>query len=386
MKNKSCHVGVPVTVRRFARHGNQRLLVFSQRALVRVLATVSIILYLGAGLFGQEVPRVLSYQGRVTSGGVNFNGTGQFKFALLAPSGSGVFATANVTSGFVTSVIVNTAGSGYIAAPVVKFSGGGGTGAAATATISGGTVAAIAVTSPGSGYTSPPTVSFETAEEDYALVWKNDGSTDVGEPTKAVGINVTKGLFSARLGDTSFPNMSAIADGVLRKAPLRLRVWFNDGVKGSQQLGQDVVLARSAYAFNGELESKDLVVSFIETLNGISDMPFSLSYSGYGVNQKQGFIRIPSFVKRVNSITFSAKSSNSYLGVVSFEIKAGAASMFYSQTTPAEAPTTYTVPVNLNVDPMNPCLMLITLSNPNNYYGSGARLDSLKINVQAAIP
>ena len=201
-----------------------------------------------AGSFAQDVPRVLNYQGKVASGGVPFDGVGQFKFALLAPSGSGVSATATVTSGFLTSVTVNSGGSGYAAAPVVKLSGGGGTGATAAATISGGVVTGIAVTAPGSGYSSAPTVSFEAAEGDYGIVWRNDGSASAGEPATAVGLTVSKGLFSARLGDTAFPNMAAIGDTVFQKAPLRLRVWFNDGVKGSQQMGQDVGIAGAAYA------------------------------------------------------------------------------------------------------------------------------------------
>jgi hypothetical protein len=196
----------------------------------------------------QEVPRVLNYQGKVASGGVPFDGVGQFKFALLAPSGSGVAATATVTSGFVTAVTVNSGGSGYVAAPVVKLSGGGGAGATAAATVSGGVVTGITVTAPGSGYTSAPTVSFEAAEGDYGIVWKSDGTTSAGEPATAVGLTVSKGLFSARIGDTAFPNMAGIGDAVFQKAPLRLRVWFNDGVKGSQQMGQDASIVATVYS------------------------------------------------------------------------------------------------------------------------------------------
>lgn len=200
------------------------------------------------GGFAQDVPRVLNYQGKVASGGVPFDGVGQFKFALLAPSGSGASATATVTSGFITSVTVNTGGSGYVAAPVVKLSGGGGTGATATATISGGVVIGITVTAPGSGYSSAPTVSFQAAEGDYGIVWRNDGSASAGEPATAVGLTVSKGLFSARLGDTAFPNMAAIEDTVFQKAPLRLRVWFNDGTKGWQQLSSDNIIGSSAFS------------------------------------------------------------------------------------------------------------------------------------------
>lgn len=60
----------------------------------------------------------------------------------------------------VTSVAISNAGTGYLEAPAVVFSNGGGSGAAATATISGGVVTAITVTNVGSGYTSTPTVNL----------------------------------------------------------------------------------------------------------------------------------------------------------------------------------------------------------------------------------
>lgn len=60
----------------------------------------------------------------------------------------------------IVKVTVATGGTGYVAAPSVSFSGGGGTGAAAVAQMNGTAVEAIVVTSAGSGYTSTPTVSL----------------------------------------------------------------------------------------------------------------------------------------------------------------------------------------------------------------------------------
>lgn len=67
-------------------------------------------------------------------------------------------ATANMQSGAVNTVTVDSGGSGYFVAPLVCFSGGSGTGAVATATVSGGAVTAINVSNGGSGYQSAPTV------------------------------------------------------------------------------------------------------------------------------------------------------------------------------------------------------------------------------------
>ena len=63
-------------------------------------------------------------------------------------------------SGAVANLTITAAGSGYTAAPTVSFSGGGGTGVTATATITSGTVSALTITANGTGFTAAPTVSF----------------------------------------------------------------------------------------------------------------------------------------------------------------------------------------------------------------------------------
>lgn len=81
----------------------------------------------------------------------------------IAAAGSATAATAHavVTNGAVTSVVVDTAGSGYgTTVPIVQFSGGGGAGARATAVLSTGTVGSITVDHGGSNYTSAPTVTI----------------------------------------------------------------------------------------------------------------------------------------------------------------------------------------------------------------------------------
>jgi hypothetical protein len=61
----------------------------------------------------------------------------------------------------VTDVSLSNYGSGYVEAPSVTFSGGGGTSAAATASIAGGKISNITVSNVGSGYTSDPTVTLQ---------------------------------------------------------------------------------------------------------------------------------------------------------------------------------------------------------------------------------
>lgn len=61
----------------------------------------------------------------------------------------------------VTDVSLSNQGAGYVEAPGVSFSGGGGSDAEATATIAGGEVTNITITNVGSAYTSNPTVTIQ---------------------------------------------------------------------------------------------------------------------------------------------------------------------------------------------------------------------------------
>ena len=117
-----------------------------------------------------QVPQLISYQGRVAVGTVNFDGTGQFKFALVNGAGTTTY-------------------------------------------------------------------------------WSNDGTSTAGsQPTAAVALTVTKGLYSVLLGDAALANMTAIPAGVFNNADVRLRVWFNDGTNGSQLLTPDQRIAAVGYA------------------------------------------------------------------------------------------------------------------------------------------
>ena len=140
-----------------------------------------------------QVPQLINYQGRVAVGTTNFNGTGQFKFAL-----------------------VNAAG----------------------------------------------TTSY----------WSNNGSSVAGsQPTAAVSLTVTKGLYSVLLGDTSLANMTAIPNSVFANADVRLRVWFNDGTNGSQLLSPDQRIAAVGYALMAARlqPGTDLSVLTLDATSGI---------------------------------------------------------------------------------------------------------------------
>jgi hypothetical protein len=77
-------------------------------------------------------------------------------------------------NGFVVGVTLTDFGAGYSSAPTMSISGDG-TGATATAFVSDGALTSIIVTSPGSGYSSatvaidPPTAPFIVNYSDQAL-------------------------------------------------------------------------------------------------------------------------------------------------------------------------------------------------------------------------
>lgn len=96
-------------------------------------------------------------------------------------------------------------------------------------------------------------------------LWTNDGS-GIGTsqpPVAAVDLVVAKGVYSVGLGDTDIPGMSALSSSVFDSAGVELRIWFDDGVNGSQQLTPDQALNSAAYAFHA-LKSEDA-----DTVDGV---------------------------------------------------------------------------------------------------------------------
>ncbi|MFO0202818.1 MAG: tail fiber domain-containing protein [Alphaproteobacteria bacterium] len=139
-----------------------------------LVSLLSFFSMLGVLKSGAAVPQVLNHQGRIAVEGVNFNGNGQFKFALVNANGS---------------------------------------------------------------------ISY----------WSNDGTSTAGAaPSSPVTLTVTKGLYSVLLGDTALANMTALPASALNHGDVRLRIWFNDGTRGFQQISPDQRLASTPYAFQAD--------------------------------------------------------------------------------------------------------------------------------------
>jgi hypothetical protein len=73
-----------------------------------------------------------------------------------------------------------------------------------------------------------------------------------GVPDAAVSLPVAKGLYSVALGDTALPGMAALPADVFTNDEVFLRVWFNDGTRGWEQLVPDQRIAAVGYAMMAE--------------------------------------------------------------------------------------------------------------------------------------
>jgi len=153
---------------------------------------------------------VFTYQGHLTDSGTNFNGAGQFEFALV---------TSNNSS--------------------------------------------------------------------YTTYWSNDGTSVNGsEPAASVSVAVSNGLFTVVLGDTSQPNMTAIAASLFTQPNLQLRIWFNDGVSGFAALNPAQNLTPAPYAvFAGTTSNLVSGLSVQSNTNGAPNVigGASVNYVSNGV-------------------------------------------------------------------------------------------------------
>lgn len=79
--------------------------------------------------------------------------------------------------------------------------------------------------------------------------WSNDNTSTAGSmPINAVELTVRGGLYSVLLGDASLPHMTSVPATVFENEEVFLRVWFDDGVHGVQQLTPDQRIAAVGYA------------------------------------------------------------------------------------------------------------------------------------------
>ena len=106
----------------------------------------------------------------------------------------------------------------------------------------------------GTPFDGNATFRFALVEQSGGIVWNHEGGT--GLPGTDLTIEVKKGFYQCHLGDTSITGMATLPKGIFVTYPgLKLRIWFNDGTNGTQQLGKDQPLLVAPYAMNVPLSS-----------------------------------------------------------------------------------------------------------------------------------
>ena len=266
-----------------------------------------------------QVPGLMSYQGRLLSSGTNFNGIGQFKFALVNGGFNNSYgATAHVSStdgqGRILGIDVDNPGFGlYPSVPSVTITippgcsppNGGASGVTATAVmdINGMgqlvSVQSIQVNNEGTGYFGAGCIAVAIAPPPpnflYNTYWSNDGSTYGGsEPSNAVPVAVVNGMFMVNLGDTNLLNMtSVLTPQVFSTSDVRLRIWITNGAGGFQQLSPDQRLTTTPYAMISATASNLLGTLPVSQLTGtvpLAQLPSgTLTNGSGGVNLNGSF-------------------------------------------------------------------------------------------------
>lgn len=103
----------------------------------------------------------------------------------------------------------------------------------------------------GSAYDGLGSFRFALVDQTGKIVWNHEGGTE--EPKTDLTIDVENGFYQCRLGDTSINGMAELPDSLFDiSSPLKLRIWFNDGTNGYQQLGLDQNLMISAYSITSK--------------------------------------------------------------------------------------------------------------------------------------
>lgn len=136
----------------------------------------------------------------------------------------------------------------------------------------------VAVGDPAVNFDGSGLFKFALVNHDGTVTfWSNDGTSAAGsEPAAVVTLPVARGLYSALLGDTALVNMLGIDPSVFSNPDVRLRVWFDDGINGSQLLAPDQRIAPAAYLADGAVTGANIAAASIHASH---IAPASLDFS-----------------------------------------------------------------------------------------------------------
>ena len=181
-------------------------------------------------------------------------------------------ASAEITDGRVSNIIINTGGSGYPVAPNVKIgapTGSGGVQATAMAVLKNGTVVDVVVTNAGSGYTEPPSVTFShEIKQATALASVSPVGGTASNPCVELGCKNVSLDVIVEGGNTEIPPSVGFTQVGLISKP---KVFNSDGVS--------------------EVTDKNVIKAF-STLKYIKSTGGSVFSSGDTLFQSDGSVRV----------------------------------------------------------------------------------------------
>ena len=99
----------------------------------------------------------------------------------------------------------------------------------------------------GTNFTGVADFGFALVSRDGTdIYWSNDGSAS--QPSNAISIAVTSGLFSVLLGDVALSNMVAVSATVFTNSEVWLRIWVRTGTNAFVRLEPDQRITAVGYA------------------------------------------------------------------------------------------------------------------------------------------
>jgi len=141
--------------------------------------------------------------------------------------------------------------------------------------------------------------------------WSNDGSASGGgEPTNAVTLSVSSGLFNVLLGDTGLSNMTALPASTFEGTERYLRVWFSDDGSVFTLLSPDQRIAAVPYALQAEEAKSAATAGDADTLDGYhaSDL---IDNPGWSLTGNSGTLPTTNFLGTTDAQPLVLRTDNS---------------------------------------------------------------------------
>ncbi len=127
--------------------------------------------------------------------------------------------------------------------------------------------------------------------------WSNDGTSVEGSmPEQAVELEVVNGFYQLILGNTDLPNMEAIPYNAFESNEVYLRVWFDDGVNGVEQLAPDQRITSVGYAMKaGSVDDGAITTSMIADGAITADKIEPYAFTAHADPEFQGTVKADRF-------------------------------------------------------------------------------------------